>query len=204
MINTETILDHPHCMFSDFFSVRNKQEREKIFHMTINLCLVQNKTRGMEPQWSPCKAFSLTDIETIVVWSVSFRSFDRGTERELERSYLPIVNMFWRFGVNIKGFACMKFLFSYTRQVLDGFVNYLLKRILILGEVFIQQDKWLDCITIVNWRELPILLNSNWNCQENIESVFWGKKFKIHKSWFPKLCLHFFFSMVLLLSNMAW
>lgn len=101
--------------------------------------------------------------------------------------------MFWRFGVNIKGFACMKFLFSYTRQVLDGFVNYLLKRILILGEVFIQKDKWLDCITIVNWRELPILLNSNWNCQENIESVFWGKKFKIHKSWFPKLCLHFFF-----------
>lgn len=72
MINTETILDHPHCMFSDFFSVRNKQEREKIFHMTINLCLVENKTRGMEPQWSPCKAFSLTDIETIVVWSVSF------------------------------------------------------------------------------------------------------------------------------------
>lgn len=121
-----------------------------------------------------------------------FRSFDRGTERELERSYLPSVNMFWRFRVNIKGFACMKFLFSYTRQVLDGFVNYLLKRILILGEVFIQQDKWLDCITIVNWRELPILLNSNWNCQENIESVFWGKKFKIHKSWFPKLCLHFF------------
>lgn len=66
------MLDHPHCMFSDFFSVRNKQEREKIFHMTINLCLVENKTRGMEPQWSPCKAFSLTDIETIVVWSVSF------------------------------------------------------------------------------------------------------------------------------------
>lgn len=32
----------------------------------------QNKTRGMEPQWSPCKAFSLTYIETIVVWSVSF------------------------------------------------------------------------------------------------------------------------------------
>lgn len=180
-------------MFSDFFFVRNKQERKKIFHMTINLCLVENKTRGMEPQWSPCKAFSLTDIETIVVWSVSFRSFDRGTERELERSYLPIVNMFWRFGVNIKGFACIKFLFSYTRQVLDGFVNYLLKRILILGEVFIQQDKWLDCITIVNWRELPILLNSNWNCQENIESVFvGGKKIKIHKSWFPKLCLHYF------------
>lgn len=101
--------------------------------------------------------------------------------------------MFWRFRVNIKGFACMKFLFSYTRQVLDGFVNYLLKRILILGEVFIQQDKWLDCITIVNWRELPILLNSNWNCQENIESVFVGeKKIKIHKSWFPKLCLHYF------------
>lgn len=47
--------------------------------------------------------------------------------------------------------------------------------------------------TSVKRRELPILLNSNWNCQENIESVFWGKKFKIHKSWFPKLCLHFFF-----------
>lgn len=72
LINTETMLDHPHCMFSDFFSIRNKQERKKIFHMTINLCLVENKTRGMEPQWSPCKAFSLTDIETIVVWSVSF------------------------------------------------------------------------------------------------------------------------------------
>lgn len=66
------MLDHPHCMFSDFFFVRNKQERKKIFHMTINLCLIENKTRGMEPQWSPCKAFSLTDIETIVVWSVSF------------------------------------------------------------------------------------------------------------------------------------
>lgn len=50
LINTETMLDHPHCMFSDFFSIRNKQEREKLFHMTINLCLVENKTRGMEPQ----------------------------------------------------------------------------------------------------------------------------------------------------------
>lgn len=66
------MLDHPHCMFSDFFSSGTSKREKKIFHMTINLCLVENKTRGMEPQWSPCKAFSLTDIETIVVWSVSF------------------------------------------------------------------------------------------------------------------------------------
>lgn len=47
--------------------------------------------------------------------------------------------------------------------------------------------------TSVKRRELPILLNSNWNCQKNIESVFvGGKKIKIHRSWFPKLCLHFF------------
>lgn len=61
-----------HIACFPIFFVRSMQERKKIFHMTINLCLVQNKTRGMEPQWSPCKAFSLTDIETIVVWSVSF------------------------------------------------------------------------------------------------------------------------------------
>lgn len=51
LINTETMLDHPHCMFSDFFSVRNKQEREKIFHMTINLCL-----RIKPEEWSPSEA----------------------------------------------------------------------------------------------------------------------------------------------------
>lgn len=147
----------------------------------------------MEPQWSPCKAFSLTDIETIVVWSVSFSIIWQRHWERIGKILSSNCKHVLKVGVNIKGFACMKFLFSYTRQVLDGFVNYLLKRILILGEVFIQQDKWLDCITIVNWRELPILLNSNWNCQENIESVFWGKKFKIHNSWFPKLCLHFFF-----------
>lgn len=61
-----------HIACFPIFFVRSMQERKKIFHMTINLCLVENKTRGMEPQWSPCKAFSLTDIETIVVWSVSF------------------------------------------------------------------------------------------------------------------------------------
>lgn len=50
LINTETILDHPHCMFSDFFSSGTSKREKKLFHMTINLCLVQNKTRGMEPQ----------------------------------------------------------------------------------------------------------------------------------------------------------
>lgn len=46
--------------------------------------------------------------------------------------------------------------------------------------------------TSVKRRELPILLNSNWNCQENIESVFWGEKFKIHEL-ISKVVSAFFF-----------
>lgn len=64
-------MDHPHCMFSDFFSIRNKQERKNYFIWQL-ICV---SLRIKPEEWSPSEAhakLSLTDIETIVVWSVSF------------------------------------------------------------------------------------------------------------------------------------
>lgn len=39
------MLDHPHCMFSDYF-FRQEQAREIFFHMTSSLCLVENQRNG--------------------------------------------------------------------------------------------------------------------------------------------------------------
>lgn len=146
------MLDHPHCMFSKFFFVRNKQERKKIFHMTINLCLVQNKTRGMEPQWSPCKAFSLTDIETIVVWSVSFSII---WQRHWERIG-KILSSNCKHVLKVQGEyqrICLHEVFIQLYKTGAGWICQLsMKEDLDFRRSFhsTRQDKWLDCITIVN------------------------------------------------------
>lgn len=130
------MLDHPHCMFSDFFSSGTSKREKKYFIWQLICVSLRIKPRGMEPQWSPCKAFSLTDIETIVVWSVSFSIIWQRHWERIGKILSSNCKHVLKVGVNIKGFACMKFLFSYTRQVLDGFVNYLLKEDLDFGRSF--------------------------------------------------------------------
>lgn len=85
-------------VFRLFFSPGTSKRN---FFFIWQVVCVLLRTRGMGQRRSPCKAFSVTDIETIEELKVfHFQSFDIGTERELERSYRQSVNKFWRFGVN--------------------------------------------------------------------------------------------------------
>lgn len=147
----------------------------------------------MEPQWSPCKAFSLTDIETIVVWSVSFSII---WQRHWERIG-KILSSNCKHVLKVRGEyqrICLHEVFIQLYKTGAGWICQLsIKEDLDFGRSFHSTRQVARLYNYCQLERLPILLNSNWNCQENIESVFWGKKFKIHKSWFPKLCLHFFF-----------
>lgn len=71
LIQRQYWIIHIAC-FPIFFSSGTSKREKKYFIWQLICVSLRIKPRGMEPQWSPCKAFSLTDIETIVVWSVSF------------------------------------------------------------------------------------------------------------------------------------
>lgn len=71
LIQRQYWIIHIAC-FPIFFSSGTSKREKKYFIWQLICVSLRIKPRGMEPQWSPCKDFSLTDIETIVVWSVSF------------------------------------------------------------------------------------------------------------------------------------
>lgn len=201
--------------------------------MTINLCLVENKTRGMEPQWSPCKDFSLTDIETIVVWSVSFSIiWQRHWERigkilssnckhvlkvrgEYQRICLHevFIQLYktgagWICQLSIKEDLDFGRSFHSTRQVARLYNYCQLERTSNLAKFQLKLPrKYWICVCggkknqrfpklclhyFCKWfyfcqkwlgRGMNFSHASNWNCQENSESVHK----KTQESWFPKL-----------------
>lgn len=133
------MLDHPHCMFSDYF-FRQEQAREIFFHMTSSLCLVENQRNGTAKK--PMQSFlcdrhqnhrRVKSVSFSIIWHRHWERIGKILSSECKQVL--------KVRGESKASPVCSFLFHYTRQVLDGFVNCLLKWILILEEVFIPQYK---------------------------------------------------------------